>query len=184
MNKLLIIVDPQVDFIQGSLPIRGAKEAMNNLASYINDHDGDYCCKVVTIDWHPYRHCSFDINGGQWPVHCVSHTRGSSIWQEVMHALITTKGELEILHKGVNEDTDEYSIFMNKESSLRLKEIIEVNKIEQIDICGLAGDICLLNTLKDGVAIYGKKMFQVLTQYSPSLDGGLALNEYINTLCK
>ena len=41
MNKLLIIVDPQVDFIQGSLSIHGAKEIMNSLATYINDHDGE-----------------------------------------------------------------------------------------------------------------------------------------------
>ena len=182
MNKLLIIVDPQVDFIQGSLSIHGAKEIMNSLATYINDHDGDFCYKVVTIDWHPYRHCSFDINGGRWPVHCVAHTTGSAIWPEIMDALTTTKGEIEILHKGVNKDTEEYSIFKNVEAALRLKEIIEINNIERIDICGLAGDICVLNTLKDGVALYGKKMFHVLTQYSPSLDGGTALNEYINTL--
>ena len=99
-----------------------------------------------------------------------------------MDALTTTKGEIEILHKGVNKDTEEYSIFKNVEAALRLKEIIEINNIERIDICGLAGDICVLNTLKDGVALYGKKMFHVLTQYSPSLDGGTALNEYINTL--
>ena len=182
MNKLLMIVDPQVDFIEGSLPVPGAKEAMNSLAVYINDHDGDYCYKVVTTDWHPYLHCSFDRNGGPWPVHCVDHTIGASVWPEVIAALTTTKGEIEVLHKGTDKEAEEYSIFKNKESALRFKEIIEANDIQQIDICGLAGDICVLNTLKDGVAIYGKKLFHILTPYSPSLDGGKALNEYINKL--
>ena len=38
MNKMLIIVDPQVDFINGSLPVNGAAEAMDSLAEYVKQH--------------------------------------------------------------------------------------------------------------------------------------------------
>ena len=65
MNKLLLIVDPQIDFITGSLPVPGAADAMDKLAEYININDGSYIYKVVTTDWHPYFHCSFIANGGQ-----------------------------------------------------------------------------------------------------------------------
>ena len=35
-NKILLIVDPQNDFIEGgSLPVNGAKDAMDNLVSYL-----------------------------------------------------------------------------------------------------------------------------------------------------
>lgn len=32
MNKILLIVDPQIDFISGSLAVEGAKEKMDALA--------------------------------------------------------------------------------------------------------------------------------------------------------
>ena len=35
MKKALMIVDPQIDFISGSMPVFGAINAMNALTSYI-----------------------------------------------------------------------------------------------------------------------------------------------------
>lgn len=179
-----MIVDPQVDFINGSLPVPGAAEAMDKLAKYISGHNGDYLCKVVTTDWHPYFHCSFDVNGGQWPVHCVQNSVGAAIWPSLIAPLNITSGSFEVLRKGTDKDTEEYSVFKNDISCARLKEIIETYGIEKIDICGIAGDICVLNTLKDGTEIYGAGMFDVLEELSPSLDGGNALNEFINNSMK
>lgn len=184
MNKLLLIVDPQIDFINGSLPIEQAEQAMDSLAQYIIDHDGEYLYKVVTTDWHPYHHCSFSVNGGQWPVHCVQHSVGAAIWPALIAPLNTTAGTFEVLHKGLNPSTEEYSIFKNSDSAARVREIVANHNIEQIDLCGLAGDYCVLDTLKDGVALFGEEMWNVLTPYSPSIDGGTALNEYLKTLKK
>ncbi len=182
MNKLLLIVDPQVDFINGSLPVPGAEEAMDKLAGYILAQDGTYRRKVVTLDWHPYRHISFVENGGEWPTHCVQYTHGASIWSALIAPLNTTAGELTILHKGTDPDTEEYSIFKNPESATKLKDIIAKHQIDQIDLCGLAGDICVLNTLKDGLKLYPSLRFNVLCSYSPSLDGGEALDNMIKSL--
>ena len=41
MRKLLMIVDPQIDFISGSLKVEGAKEKMDALADYILRTDGE-----------------------------------------------------------------------------------------------------------------------------------------------
>ena len=38
MNKMLLIVDPQVDFISGTLPVVGGAEAMDGLAEYVKAH--------------------------------------------------------------------------------------------------------------------------------------------------
>lgn len=57
---MLLIVDPKVDFINGSLPVRGGAEAMDALASYAKEHGNEYMVKIVTSDWHPYHHSSFD----------------------------------------------------------------------------------------------------------------------------
>lgn len=51
--------------------------------------------------------------------------------------------------------------------------------IEQIDLCGIAGDYCVLNTLKDGVEVFGKEMFNVLMPYIASIDGGESLNKFV-----
>ena len=51
-----MIVDPQIDFISGSLKVEGAKEKMDALADYILRTDGEYICKLITMDQHPYRH--------------------------------------------------------------------------------------------------------------------------------
>lgn len=179
MNKLLLIVDPQIDFIHGTLPVPEAAKAMDKLTRYITEQKETYLCKVITTDWHPFSHCSFETNGGQWPIHCVQFSTGASLYPPLEKALYSTAGKVEILSKGTNEKNEEYSIFKNQESSIRFREILEAYPIERIDICGIAGDICVLNTLRDGIAIYGASIFNVLTDFSPSLDGGIALNEFI-----
>ena len=71
MDKILLIVDPQVDFISGSLAVEGAKEKMDALASALQNGEIDCDYVMVTKDFHPSNHCSFKENGGQWPPHCV-----------------------------------------------------------------------------------------------------------------
>lgn len=88
MKRLLLIVDPQVDFIAGTLPVPGAEEAMDRLAEYIYESDGRYAHKIVTADRHPYDHCSFDGHGGPWPRHCVHDTVGAAVWQHLLHRYI------------------------------------------------------------------------------------------------
>lgn len=166
---MLLIVDPQVDFINGSLPVPCAEEAMNNLAQYIKDNDGLYCHKIVTADRHPYDHCSFKVNGGEWPMHCVHDTVGAAVWQSLFDPLYLTAGEVTFLYKGLNPESEEYSIFKNHEAARRIDEIIIGLGIEKIDICGLAGDICVKDTMTDGIALYGPDMFTLLPQFSPTI---------------
>ncbi|MGL5682139.1 MAG: isochorismatase family protein [Marinifilaceae bacterium] len=180
MNKLLLIIDPQVDFINGSLPVPDAAVAMDKLADYVTTHGDEYVYKVITNDWHPANHCSFSVNNGQWPIHCQQHTQGAEIWPHLLKALKSNPDKFEVLRKGDIHSAEEYSIFKNQLSTMRLKEIIKTNNIDKIDVCGIAGDICVLDTLKDGIELFGRDMFNVLKEYSPSLDNGVALNEFIN----
>ena len=52
--------------------------------------------------------------------------------------------------------------------------------IGKIDICGLAGNVCVLQSLRDGIELFGAEKFNVLTAYSPSIDGGKALLDIID----
>lgn len=90
---MLIVVDPQIDFISGSLPVPGAAEAMNQLADYVKANGDDYALMVVTNDWHPYDHCSFAPNGGPWPVHCVQNSEGAATYWPLLEALYQSETE-------------------------------------------------------------------------------------------
>lgn len=182
MNKMLLVVDPQVDFINGSLPVNGAAEAMDSLAEYVKKHGDEYMIKIVTSDWHPYRHCSFDREGGQWPPHCIQHSVGAAIWQSLLVALNESKGGFTLLYKGDSVDKDEYSIMQNGKSANIILRLIAAMRIEQIDICGLAGNVCVLNTARDLKGIVGGDMINILEEYSPSLDDGTSLKEFISQL--
>lgn len=179
MKRLLLIVDPQVDFICGALPVPGAETAMNKLAGYITDNSGKYMHKAVTADRHPFNHSSFTEYGGLWPRHCVHDTVGAAIWQPVFNALYNSAGEVSMLYKGQIAHIEEYSIFKNQQAAAAIDRLIHDLGIEQIDICGLAGDVCVNDTLHDGIARYGSDMFNVLSDFSPSIDGGTTLDKTI-----
>ena len=93
--------------------------------------------------------------------------------------LIKQEGGFTPLYKGTNIGKEEYSIIQNETSANILNKLMEKWDIEQIDICGLAGDICVLNTAKDLKEVIGNIKLNVLEAYSPSLDGGTALSEFI-----
>ena len=180
MNKLLMIIDPQIDFITGTLPVPNAETAMDALAKYVAERSQDYTEIIITADRHPFDHCSFKEYGGPWPRHCVHDSVGAAVWQPIMEALYKAPCESVFLYKGLNPATEEYSIFKNRESAAEIDRIIKDKKIEKIDICGLAGDVCVADTITDGIDRYGAEIFKVLPQYSPSIDGGERLSKLIN----
>lgn len=180
MQKLLLVVDPQIDFITGSLPVPGAEAAMNALAAYVADKE--YAAKVITCDFHPYEHCSFSPNGGQWPIHCVAHSTGAAVWPALFDALHASPGTVEVLCKGQDAASEEYSIFKNPAARERLQALVAERGIDAIEVCGLAGDICVLQTLKDGVELFGPEKFKVLQEFAPSLDGGTDLDAFTKEL--
>lgn len=179
MKKMALIVDPQIDFINGSLPVPAAEKAMNDLADYMAKKGDEYSVKIITCDNHPWNHSSFKENGGQWPRHCVEHSQGAAIWPKLFEAFFNTTGENVILEKGKEPASEQYSIFQNSAPRKIIDELVAKHDIERIDICGLAGDVCVLQTLKDGIDLYGRKMFNALEEFSPSLDGGTALKNFI-----
>ena len=180
--QALLIIDPQVDFISGSLAVPGATAAMDALADYVRAHPDRYSDIIVTADSHPADHCSFISNGGQWPEHCVRDTAGAAIWPAIADALSQYRGKLTLLTKGDTADREEYSIFHNSQSAKNLLEIVRTDSIDTIDICGIAGDICVADTLREAVVLMPDVRFNVLTRFTPSLDGGPTLDTLITNL--
>lgn len=182
MSKLLLIVDPQIDFINGSLPVPGAAAAIDSLANHIKSHGKEYHIIAVTLDWHPFSHASFTDNGGQWPLHCVAYSVGASVWPTLMDVLSLHPRKVIFLTKGIKDAPEEYSVFANINSTDRLISAIRESDINNIDLCGLAGDICVAATLSDGVRLLPDCQWQVLESFSPSLDGGKHLKQLTTKL--
>ena len=188
MKNILLIVDPQNDFITGSLAVEGAEEKMMKLADYINGEHPSYDYVCVTLDTHPTNHCSFKENGGIWPAHCVYNTDGWNITEQLDDVLIDFNDQafkcVHFYHKGTETNSEEYSIFDNDEDGFRLyNQIKELARQEDVyvDVCGIAGDYCVLETIKGLRKFMGDKYIRVLTEYTASIDGGEKLKNYLES---
>lgn len=144
-KKALLIVDPQQDFITGSLAVQGAVQSMDYLVDWIDKNEGELSIIAVTQDWHPKDHCSFEDYGGIWPSHCVQNTTGALIYPPLYKKLksLSRKGlEIRYIHKADKKEKEEYSAFEE-----RLPHYIA--DAELIYISGIAGDYCVRYTVAD-----------------------------------
>lgn len=169
-GKILLLVDCQYDFINGTLAVNGAEEAMNKLAEFIRSNGKEYDKIILTADWHPQTHCSFKDNGGIWPMHCVQHSKGAAIYQSILDALNDIKSDYIVVTKGLNEEHEEYSIFKNGKSCDKLITICE-NQLEvtDVDVAGIALDVCVFDSLKDGLRGLPNVNFHLLKDFSPAI---------------
>lgn len=183
MKNILLIVDPQNDFITGTLAVQGAKEKMLKLSDYIKDfgYEYDYIC--ITMDTHPINHCSFKENGGIWPKHCVNFTNGWEMPDYLKESLIG-KYDIHMYHKGTKMNSEEYSIFDNEDNGQSLINTLFETQNENpetfIDVCGIAGDYCVLETIKGLKNIINPDHINVLMDLVASIDGGKKLKEFLD----
>lgn len=174
-KKLLLVIDAQADFIFGTLKVQNALPKMKALASFLYEHCEDYVVKVCTLDWHPPGHCSFDTNGGIWPVHCLAYGAGAGIYVPLLQAVYAIKGETVFLTKGCAPDHEEYSIFDNAESAHHLQEMVSRYGIEQIDICGIAREYCVKESVLGAIRCFGAERICLLDEYIASISDETAL---------
>lgn len=145
MKCVLLIVDPQNDFITGSLSVPGAAEAMQCLGAWMQVNTEKYDTIVVTMDQHPYNHCSFVPYGGQWPEHCVRYSVGAAIYPMLQDAILhQAKAGKDLLYieKATEVERDAYSAFSESIPS----QLLNADKIY---LAGLAGDYCVAATYDD-----------------------------------
>lgn len=179
-RRLLLIVDPQVDFITGSLKVKGAEKAMDALAEFIRNNPWRYSAIVITGDKHPYGHISFLDWGGEWPRHCVADTVGAAFWPPLVEVANTAgAASVHTIHKGCSHERDEYSALQSRHNREIFAKVLRQSGATIVDICGLAGDVCVLSTLRDGLEYFPDTEFCILPQFSPSIDGGEALESFI-----
>lgn len=166
--RSLIIVDPQYDFITGTLPVAGAEQAMNRLAELLPQMEVDEI--IVTMDAHPMNHMSYHEQGGEWPMHCAKYSQGAAIWDPLFQALKGRK--VTFIEKGTEQAKEEYSAFEKSYPKL-------LDERDEIWLCGIAGNVCVLNSLRDLVQHGLGVKIEVIESLSPSLDDGSALRAMV-----
>lgn len=123
MKKLLVVVDMQNDFIDGSLGSPEAVKIVDKVKALIENYDGDV---VFTRDTHMKNYLSTQ-EGRNLPVeHCI---KGTSGW-EISSALDT--GKRKIFNKPTFGSTE-------------LGEYVRVCGYDKVDLCGLCTDICVVS---------------------------------------
>lgn len=189
MKKVFILVDPQNDFISGSLAVPGAEQAMENIVEYLESDcepgEEPFKAAFVTLDSHPDNHCSFKENGGIWPKHCVFDPveepigSGWDIYENLRLTIKESPMEMTGFLKGTHPDKEEYSIFENGVWGPSLTN--QLNNEDEYWVAGIAGDYCVLETLKGLLERVPKEHVIIFLPGIASIDGGTALNEFIRT---
>ena len=173
-NRLLIIVDPQVDFTTGSLATAKGPEAMEALASALKNGVWEkYSWIIVTQDAHPANHCSFVEQGGVFPPHCVQGTKGMEVYpalQYVLNDITPNITNIHYMQKGDLPEKEEFSIFQNEQCGEKLSTTIKKERFEGIDICGIATDYCVYETTKDLMSFYPANRIRIVTNCIAAVD--------------
>lgn len=157
MSKCLFIVDVQNDFVNGSLGclspnINGEYSVIKNITKRINDDDIKNV--IFSVDWHKFNHPSFKEYGGHWPSHCVMFTSGAAIYGN----LVKMAGNklIDIIYKGINSESYSayygdklFTSFMSLHTLLQDVSSQMVHSNQDIILCGIAGEYCVLETYKD-----------------------------------
>lgn len=160
MAKALLAVDLQNDFYEeGALAVPNASEINQKVNQLLESKD--YKVIVASQDWHPKSHLSFASNHNKepfteysdqqglgpvlWPDHCVQQSEGAEFNPE-----IKTVNFDYILRKGTDKEIDSYSAFQDNDGTdLGLAGLLKSLEIEEIDIVGLAFDVCVKYTAQD-----------------------------------
>ena len=191
--KSLIIIDFQNDFCQpnGSLYVPKAEEAKKGIISYMQENSKNFNEIIFTKDWHTPEDESFKKNGGTWPVHCLQNSEGAEIDKELLLNLEKYNIPVKIFNKGTVYTHEEYGAFeyfkLKDENKNNIENCIfsnygydyEINiKNENIVVCGLAGDFCVMESIKN-LMKHWKFNLEILISGISSIDGGEKLKNFI-----
>ena len=146
--KVLVLVDCQVDFIDGSLANKDAQACIPAIVEKIKNFDGDAI--FLTMDTHTEGYLNTP-EGEKLPVkHCVFGTHGWYINEEVSKAIEEKRDadmdvEYIIKHTFASVATDVPSAKTLIEHVLDLEVGYTQPVPMEIEICGFISDICVLH---------------------------------------
>lgn len=131
MNNLLLVIDMQNDFIDGSLGTKEAREIVSNVVNKIKNYQGNV---IFTRDTHTKEYLN-TMEGKHLPVvHCVKDTNG---WQ--------LNSEIEEIAKEMKSVIIDKPSFGSLELAEEIKKLHGNKSIDEIELIGLCTDICVIS---------------------------------------
>ena len=165
----LILVDVQPDFMPGgALACHEGGAIVPGIDRLLRSRMFRHV--VATQDWHPRGHVSFasshpgrapfeqiELHGQPqtlWPDHCVQGTPGAEL-----HPAIDWSALDAVIRKGSDSRVDSYSGFRENHGpagtrpSTGLAGWLRERGVDEVFVCGLARDVCVLWTAQDAVEL-------------------------------
>ncbi|MEV8521712.1 bifunctional nicotinamidase/pyrazinamidase [Dyella marensis] len=165
----LIVVDVQPDFMPGgSLACHEGDAIVPGIRRLLDSRAFRHV--VATQDWHPRGHVSFaSSHPGRapfqriplyghaqtlWPEHCVQDTPGAALHPAIDWARLD-----KVVRKGCDPRVDSYSGFRENfgpngtRPSTELADWLRSRGVDEVYVCGLARDVCVLWTAQDAAAL-------------------------------
>lgn len=134
MKKVLIVVDMQTDFVTGSLGTPEAVAILDNVRKKIDQYQVSGDMLIFTYDTHGSNYLQ-TFEGKHLPVpHCIAHTDG---WDLAID--VATPNAKQVIK-------DTFGV-------IEWEQIIKDNP-DQIELCGLCTDICVISNALILRAIY------------------------------
>ena len=128
MNKLLIVVDYQIDFVSGALGFEGADKLEKGIVERIKKAEELGEEVVFTRDVHEKNYMETEEGKNLPVVHCIRGEEGTKFYGRVE--------ELSIGHKVFEKETF---------GSIKLAKYLDGRKYETITLIGLVSYICVLS---------------------------------------
>lgn len=163
----LLVIDLQPDFMPGgALPCHEGDAVVPGISALLDSRA--YRTVVATQDWHPPGHASFasshagrqpferiELHGHPqvlWPDHCVQGTPGAALDPRIDWSPVDL-----VLRKGTRAQVDSYSAFREnvgpdgRRPPTGLAGWLRERGIEEVHLCGLARDYCVLWSAQDAI---------------------------------
>lgn len=168
-HAALILVDVQPDFMSGgTLACHQGDAIVPGIDALLRARRFRHV--VATQDWHPAGHISFasshpgraafeqialyDQPQTLWPAHCVQGTPGAAL-----HPAIDWSPLDALIRKGSDPAVDSYSGFRENHGprgarpSTGLAGWLRERGVDEVFVCGLARDVCVLWTAQDALEL-------------------------------
>ena len=139
----LLVVDVQNDFMPGgALGVPDGDEIIPVVNDLVTRFRQAGLPIIFSRDWHPEGHCSFEDQGGAWPVHCVRGSPGAEFAPEIL-----VPAEAVVISKATRRDEEAYSAFQDT----GLTRLLNARGVARVIIVGLATDYCVLASARDAL---------------------------------
>lgn len=127
--KALVVVDYQVDFVSGALGFAGAEALESVILKKIRKARREGAKVIFTLDTHKKNYLSTS-EGKKLPIpHCIDGTEGHKLYGKVAGAVAE----------------DDIIIRKNTFGSAKLGSLLKKGRYDEVELCGLVTDICVLS---------------------------------------